>query len=281
MKTGTQIVAWLLAATWIGSATVHAQERGRSGQAAFQKAIEIVPRDSWVHVVTPYAGDPILVIDYPWQTHACPSVEVQWLPEGRPEPLSTRPLTFVDAYMKGDFALDIGRCRDRGERVACNTKVTKFGMDLELNGKRNSLSRPAVWIDCHLTKPDKTTDTRTVFCLLDSWSVDQRTLYLDLPEAYYAQPGRLRVWMMRGPDVVWTHSITWPGMGGSLAAGAKAPHEGKAAASVPPDQKPADEAKAEGAGKAPAEKPGAGAKPTPKPPRPAKEPAAEADNPFD
>jgi len=167
---------------------------------------------SYARVVRPYTGSPVLVIDYPWVIHARPSIEVQLLSDGDTDLSGRKPLCFVDAYMKGQLLLDVHSTRDRGERLAFIMKTTERGIDLEINGRRNSLSRPAVWIDCHVKTADEKTETRSVFCLLDSWAVDRRTLYLDLPAKHYSQPGKLRVWFLREKDTVWMQTVAWPGM---------------------------------------------------------------------
>jgi hypothetical protein len=241
---------------------------------------------SYARVVRPYTGSPVLVIEYPWNIHASPSVEVQLLSDGDTDLLGSKPLCFVDAYMKGQLLLDVHSTRDRGERLAFTMKTTERGTDLEINGRRNSLSRPAVWIDCHLKTPDlMKTETRSVFCLLDSWAVDRRTLYLDLPAKYYAQPGKLRVWFLREKDTVWIQTVAWPGMPKSAESEAIV-QERKPAGRKPAVEKPPAGGKGE-AGVKPA--PAGKAKPAAKPAARKKTGedgqesgagAAEDDNPF-
>ena len=274
-RSGYSCVA-VLALIWVCRVPVAcAQATPGQDQLGQHLSAELKPREHWVRVMRPYVGHPILVIDYPWRIHARPSLEVLFLPEGQPEPLDRRPLAFVDRFLHGDLAMDVYRSQDRGERVAFTMKVSKQGVELEIHGKRNSLSKPAVWVDCHWSRPDLKTETRTVFCLLDWWAVDDRTLYLDLPAAYYSQPGRLRIWMLAGKDTVWTHTIAWPGMPG--AAGAKAAPNATAPAPTPADEEPVHAGQAEATAKPrPNAKPVAPAKP----PKPAGGPAADEDNPF-
>ena len=51
----------------------------------------------------------------------------------------------------------------------------------------------------------------SVFCLLDSWAIDKRQLHLDLPQEFFSQPGRIRVWFMREGAVIWAETLDWPG----------------------------------------------------------------------
>jgi len=225
--------------------------------------------------------------------HQGASIETQWLADDKPDPLSLRPLGFVNGFVHGGISLDIERCRDQGERVACTASRSKRDIDFDINAKPNSLSKSAVWVDFHLPTPDLKTETRTAFCLLESWALDQRTLYLDLPPKYYSQPGRLRVWMLRGKDTVWMETIRWPGMQGATdemdaAAGRRVkPAEGESGAKPGPGQRVGAGAKpeagkraAEPAKAAPRAKPSAAKKPN-KVAEGAKKPSGDEGSPFD
>lgn len=218
---------------------------------------------SHLRLFRPFSGSPILVVYYPWRLHANPSIEVQWLPEGEPAPANTRPFTFVDGYLKGEFLVDAERCRAAAEKIATSVSRTKGDLAFEFNAKRNSLGVPAVWVDCRLPKPDQKTEIRTAFCLLENWAMDGRTLYLDLPLEHYAKPGRLRLWMLRGKDTVWMETVAWPGLPDGKEGVMAAP----AGAEV---QKPGDKKAlpSDAVGKAPS-----------KPAQPAKK-ASEEDDPF-
>ncbi len=228
------------------------------------KATATMSGNSHLRFFRPFSGSPILIVHYPWQVHANPSVEVQWLADGEPEPPSRRPLVFVDGYLKGDLAVDAERCRAGAERVATSTSRSKAGIEFDIHAKRNSLTVPAVWVDCHLPLPGDKTETRTAFCMLQNWAVDGRTLYLDLPSDSFAKPGKLRFWMLRGQDTVWMETVAWPGMPGgaddkmsaSTGAGAKKPGAQDGGNGKPaPGGKPAASGKA-----APGAKPAKGVK---------------------
>lgn len=193
------------------------------GSAAGTGETAAMAGTSHLRLFRPFSGSPILVVYYPWRLHANPSIEVQWLPEGEPAPANTRPFGFVDGYLKGEYLVDAERCRAAAEKIATSTSRTKGDFEFEFNAKRNSLGVPAVWVDCQLPKPDHKTETRTVFCLLENWAMDGRTLYLDLPLDRYAKPGKLRLWMLRGKDTVWMETVAWPGLPGGTDDGMAAP----------------------------------------------------------
>lgn len=221
----------------------------------------------------PFSGRPILVVHYPWQVHAHASIEVQWLPEGVPEPLNVRPLAFVDGYLKGELSVDADRCRRGAEKIATSTTRSKAGIKFDIYAKRNSLTNAAVWIHCHLPKAKDTTETRTAFVWLEDWALDGHTLYLDLPSDYYGKPGKLRFWMLRGKDTLWMETVAWPGLPSGTDDDMAAPGAKGAAKSDAAKGSPGD--KTEGTAK-----PDADAKPKTAPPaKPAKK-TAEEDDPF-
>jgi len=141
---------------------------------------------------------------------------VQLLPLDQPEPTDTRPFGFLARFVKGEIAVDLQRCLDQGERVAVSMSRFKDGVGFEINGKRNSLGKSAVWADFHLKTAESTAQTRTALFWLEPWAADGRTLYLDLSPKYYSRPGKLRVWMLRDDDTVWMETIAWPGMPGAV-----------------------------------------------------------------
>jgi len=157
------------------------------------------------------SGAPVLAVKYRWAVHARPSVEVRLLTEDERDIPQVQPLAFVDQFMRGKVELDVYRVQDRAESVPFSLAFTKQDTDFELLGRRNALSKAAV---CAVTQTrvGRQKGAIATFVLLDSWAADERTLLLDLPEDYFANPGRLRVWFLRGADVVWSEGLAWPGI---------------------------------------------------------------------
>ena len=177
-------------------------------------------RPSYLAVVRQPTGEPILVVDYPWPRHARPSVEVRLFAENEADNYLVRPLLFVDSFMKGEVTVNIYHCQDRSEDTPLSRPLSEGGIDFELLGKRNSLGKPSVCVACRARTGGTETGAFAVYCLLKSWAVDRRTLFLDLPPGYFSRPGKIRVWFLRGKDIVWSETATWPGIGRQPKAGA-------------------------------------------------------------
>lgn len=177
--------------------TKHAAEPGRG--------------ESFVSVLTRHTGEPILVVKYPWKRHARPSVEVRILDEEEVDNRLIRPLFFMHDIFKGEVTTAVYHCVERSEDVPLTAAFSRGEIDFTIFGARNSLGRPSASVACRTTTVDPPPETRAAFCLLDTWAVDQRTLYLDLPSEYFARPRKIRVWFLRDKDIVWTADTTWPG----------------------------------------------------------------------
>jgi len=188
-------------------------------------------------------GKLILSVDYPWKVHAKPSVEVRLLGEGEPDDLAVQPMYFRWKYMKGKTTLAVYRCQDECENVPTSVPVKEGGVEYEVLGDRNSLGTPSVCVARQVVRKEATERSGPVmqpgaaaaFPLLDHWAVGRGQLWLDLPEDYFAEPGRMRVWFLRDDRVVWSEDVSWPGLG---TPGAKKPAPAKAAPAKKPPAKP-------------------------------------------
>ncbi len=165
-------------------------------------------------------GKPLLIIHYPWSVHLRPSVEVRWLADDEADTLEIRPLLFVANLMKGQITSDVYDCRDKAAATPQEKSFKIKDREFLILGDRNLLGMPATTI----VAPERTarekpgerkTNTdgaaRAVFFPLAGWSVDSRTLWLELPRAHFAKPGRIRVWFYREGNMVWWKTLAWPG----------------------------------------------------------------------
>jgi hypothetical protein len=192
--------------------TVQAETAPRSpGQRPGKGTTEAGQGDAFVSVITQHTGGPLLVIRYPWKRHALPSVEVRVLAEDEVDNRLLRPLFFQRRIMKGGITEAVYHCQDRSEGVRQTATFLKDNIDFDIFGARNSLGRPSVCVACRTTTVDPPPETRAAFCLLDAWALDERTLNLELPAKYFSEPGKIRVWLIRDKDIVWTATTTWPG----------------------------------------------------------------------
>ena len=157
-------------------------------------------------------GEPVVVVDYPWTMHTRGSIEVCSLPADPAKRSEVRPLYFFNNSFHGEAMVAVYECQDASAKVPTRAAFSAEGTRFEVLGNRNALGRPAVCI-AGRTQVEKITDVvdRVFFCLLAPWSVDRRTLQLELPRAYFPKPGKIRLWFLRGDVVVWSEDADWPG----------------------------------------------------------------------
>jgi hypothetical protein len=167
--------------------------------------------DSYVEILRLPNKRPLLVIHYPWKVHVRASVEVRQLAADERDTGEIRPMGFVARVMKGEVTAAVYQCQDRSAEVPAVRKMKHEGKDFELLGEKNRLGSGSV---CAVFAPkpeDKNPIVRVAYPLLGSWALDDRTLVLELPEAYFAEPCWIRVWLLREGEMVWWKTVRWPG----------------------------------------------------------------------
>jgi len=169
--------------------------------------------ESFVDVARRSTGQPILVVDYPWREHAKASIEIRQLASDEVDDEAGKPLFFRHELMKGPALVSISRCLDECSDGRARAEFTEREIDFEIIGDRNSFSSPSVRVACRTKYKPRggKTVSRVVFPLLEPCSTDKDRLYLDLPKEYFPQECTVRLWMLRGRDVVWTTTVRWPG----------------------------------------------------------------------
>jgi hypothetical protein len=168
---------------------------------------------SFVSIAARSTGEPILVVDYPWQEHAQASIEVRQVASDEFDDQVGKPLYFRAQLMKDTALVAVSRCLVACGEGRSDAEFTRQDIDFEILGDRNSFNSPAVCVACKTTyqATGGKTVSRAAFPLLEPWSVNKRKLYLDLPSGYFPQKCKVRVWMLRGHNIVWTTTIEWPG----------------------------------------------------------------------
>lgn len=163
-------------------------------------------------VVSDLGSDPLLLVDYPWAIHEGASVEVRALPETEVDPSEIRPLGFAKDYLRGELATWVYRCHDQGADAPLSRTRSQNGYDFEIFAGRNHLGKPAACV-AYVIEHERKKELvpAAAFCELSDWAVNEHLLYLTLPRKYFARPARLRVWMLRGNDQVWSKTVSWPG----------------------------------------------------------------------
>jgi len=175
-------------------------------------------KEPYAEITQAPTGKPLIAIHYPWRMHAQPSVEVRWMSDDEADTGEIRPLQFVGNVMKGQIRSDVYTCRDKAADTPLKKTLKVGDREGEILGDRNLLGKPAATVilpELPYTKDmNEATDraARAVFFPLDSWAVDGRTLWLELPAANFSRPGRVRVWFYREGNVVWWKTLAWPGL---------------------------------------------------------------------
>jgi hypothetical protein len=193
---------WL---TWPGGAG--AGEAPSSDVPAAQQA----KAASYVSLAKRRDGNQALVISYPWRVYRRASVEVRLVTGKDPGPAVVRPLFFVKQYMQGTIAATLYQCEDKATNARLRRTVTAEGVKFEVVGERNRLERPAVCAVHRFPDGQPAPGVGAVFCLLSPWAINERLLYLDLPQEDFAQLGTLYVWFLRDDAVLWREVLPWPG----------------------------------------------------------------------
>jgi hypothetical protein len=195
---------WL---TWPGGSAVAEAPPSDAPATRRPKAV------SCVSLVKRRDGDQALVISYPWRIHRRPSVEVRLVTGKDPGAAVVRPPFFVKQYMRGEVAATLYRSEDKATSTRVRESVKAEGDDFEVIGRQNWLGRPAVCVVRRFPEGEPAPGVTAVFCLLSPWAIDERLLYLDLPQGDFAKPGTLYVWFLRDDEVLWREVVQWPGQG--------------------------------------------------------------------
>jgi hypothetical protein len=181
------------------------QPRGASWQA----------QDSYIEIIREPNGRPLLVIHYPWKAHSRPSIEIRQLAADEKDTGEIRPLGFRSRIMKGDVTAAVYQCRDRSAETPVSRKLKYEGQDYELVGMKNRLGGGSVYAvfpsNPDAKDPIERAVARLVYPLLACWAMDDRTLVLELPEQYFAEPCWIRVWLLREGSIVWWKTVRWTG----------------------------------------------------------------------
>jgi hypothetical protein len=163
-------------------------------------------------VVQDQGDAPILVVKYPWGAHPQASVEVCLLPKDVPDSPAIRPLNLGGRLARdkdGKLVTAVYKCQDDAASATTAVSVTDGNQDFDLLGSRNSLGSAAVAVGWKTHTPDQRTIHHSAFYRLQSWAADSDTLMLDLPPEHFCRPGTLKVWLLRGDEVVWSETTPW------------------------------------------------------------------------
>ncbi len=221
---------------------------------------------NYVSIETTAAGEPMLVVDYPWSVHKNATIEVRTYVAGEEDSARIRPLQFHHTYMKDSVTITVYDVQAGGAETRTTAEFLRGSIQFQALGQRNLLNRPAVCVTCEteVLKPNKEAFPDrarwAIYPFLEPWAADRDTLFLSLPEETFAAPVKIRVFLLRDGHLLWSESEPWPGLPGYTPQ--------------PAAKQPARPAGPEAVEKAPAVGPAAGPA---EPAQPAAQPAA---NPF-
>jgi hypothetical protein len=163
-------------------------------------------------VVQDQSDAPILVVKYPWNAHPQASVEVCLLPKDVPDSPAIHPLNLTGRLLRDKdrkLMKAVYKCQDDAASVPTAVSVTDGDLDFDILGNRNSVGSAAVAVGWKTLTPDRKAIHRAAFYRLESWAADSDTLMLDLPPQHFCRPGTLKVWLLRGDEVVWSDTAPW------------------------------------------------------------------------
>jgi hypothetical protein len=209
-----------------GKAAAAKPEPAKKPGTTTQPAAPAAPKKAWspselAGATTPYAeitrgrsGKPLLVIHYPWREYTRPSVEVRWMDDNEADNAELRPLQFVADVMRGEITSAVYAAREAAWGAPTSKTLKDHGREFQILGEKNLLKQPAATVLFPARPTGDDRGARAIFFPLEPWGVDRQTLWLDLPSAQFAEPGRIRVWFYRGGTVLWWKTLIWPGMEG-------------------------------------------------------------------
>lgn len=195
------VVGLLTAAAFGGLSHCWGQEN-----AAYPPArLKAVPEPS-VQLIHRADDKPVLKVTYPWDRHPDVTLEVVWLPNDCDDARIV-PLRFGAKHLKGGRLLDFQRAMDRAQVLDNSQRLQIDGTTYQLRAFRNALGRPALTVSSQVAPDSGSRGTRVAYFWLDRWAQDGNTLWLDLPDREFCQAGQVYVWLLRGPEVLWSETV--------------------------------------------------------------------------
>jgi hypothetical protein len=171
-----------------------------------------IPSHVEISVIQDQSDAPILVVKYPPGAHPQASVEVCLLPKDVPDSPSIRPLNLTGRLARdkdGKLRKAVYKCQDDAASAPTAVSVTDGDLDFDILGNRNSLGSAAVAVGWKTLTPDHKAIHHAAFYRLQAWAADSDTMMLDLPPEHFCRPGTLKVWLLRGDEVVWSEMVPW------------------------------------------------------------------------
>jgi hypothetical protein len=166
---------------------------------------------NYVSVDKTPAGENVLLISYPWRTHAKASVEVRLITDKKDFDARVKPLRFAMVRFDDDTNRRILSTFDEAVDRPSTWKAEAGGLKWEIIGHSNHFGRAATWFVNTPVKDGPHVGITAAFYPPDPWAINDRLLSLDLPRDGFDQPGKLYIWFLRGDRILWQEELVWPG----------------------------------------------------------------------
>lgn len=201
--------------------SVKSDEAGGLGKAApaGKFSVEVAPESSSVQASIEKLdnGEPVLVVQAAWKELRRPSLQVMLVTDPKADLAKFQPIAIDGVRAQTLWEEQLGKINKPVFPNARDVLKTSTAF-LEYNGSQwvrvrsriNSLGCPAAY-----AVEDKQ-GLLLVFFLLDRWSDRQGAIRIALPDldvaSNFAQPGRLKIWLLNEEKPVATvATVTWPG----------------------------------------------------------------------
>lgn len=169
-----------------------------------------------VSVARQAGGEPVLLIDCPWQKYPRPSIQITLVLDDKVDLASLQPLPLDGIAASSLWERQIGSLNKPAhassrEIVKNTTAFIEYadGKLLTHRARENSLGKPSAYA------LDEELGTLLVFYRLESWADDRGVFRLALGDidlaSKFSQPGRIRVWLLSEEKVVLSATVVWPG----------------------------------------------------------------------
>ena len=153
-----------------------------------------------------------LMVEYPWSRHQDASIEVRLVTGERPTVAGLRPLAFAANHFHGNIRMQIYNVQDAGAGGVVIRTLEVEDAKYEVLGGLTPLGQPATCIARKFVPAEPPKGAHAVYCLLQPWSINRKLLSIELPKKYFAEPGKMKVWFLRGSEILWEQTLDWPGV---------------------------------------------------------------------
>jgi len=153
-----------------------------------------------------------LLVEYPWSRHREASIEIRLVTGEQPSVEGIRPMAFVAKHFHGDVRMQIYNVQDAGAGGVVIRNLEVDSEKFEVLGGMTPLGNPATCVVRNYIPAEPPTGAYAIYCQLRPWALSDRLLSIELPKRYFADPGKMKIWFLRGREILWEQTLDWPGV---------------------------------------------------------------------